>query len=63
MNILAKFHQERTIFALIRASEGLLQKKAMKFEVGVLYKLSQNVSNMMKFKLKKNGIGLIDDLP
>ena len=53
MNILANFHQERTIFdeirghllililpfyrALTRASEGLLQKNAIKFEVEVLH--------------------------
>ena len=51
MNILVKFHQERTIFdeirghllilpfyrALTRASEGLLWKKAMKVEVEVLH--------------------------
>ena len=51
MNILAKFHQERTNFdeirghllilpfyrALTRASEGLLRKKAIKFEVEVLH--------------------------
>ena len=50
MNILAKFHQEQTIFddirgyllillfyrALTRASKGLLRKKDMKFEVEVL---------------------------
>ena len=52
MNISAKFHQYKTIFdeirgyllvlpfyrALTRASEGLLQKKAIKFEVEVLHK-------------------------
>ena len=52
LNILAKFHQEKTIFdeirghllilpfyrALTRASEGLLRKKAIKFEVEVLHK-------------------------
>ena len=52
MNILAKFHHERTIFdqirehfsilpfyrALTRVSEGLLRKKAIKFEVEVLHK-------------------------
>ena len=41
--------------ALTRASEGLLRKKAIIFEVEVLHrpKFLQNMSNMMKLKVKK----------
>ena len=70
MNILAKFHQERTIFdeikryllillfylALTRASEGMFQKKAIKFEFGRRNaKFSQNMSDVMTLKVKKFG--------
>ena len=70
MNILAKFHQEKTNFdeirghllillfyrALTRASEDLLWKKAIKFKVEVLHTPNfHRMSNMMILGVKKFG--------
>ena len=69
MNILAKFHEERTVFdeirgrllilpfyrALTRASEGLLRKKALKFEVEVPHTPNFHRICLMILKIKKCG--------